>query len=99
MPRWRPNTMIRRGFAASVLTSVTLQLEDGLAHAASLRDLHGAISSHEALEKKVHTLTKLSETRVSHADMQQFFESQQQQSAPLQKQIMRKVGIIVPRLG
>lgn len=69
-----------------------LQLEQQIAAAATLKDLHSITASQTALHKKLDILSKSVDTKVSHADMHNFVQTQRHQTGQLKQQLDAKVG-------
>ncbi len=69
-----------------------LQREQQIAAAATLKDLHSITASQTALHKKLDILSKSVDTKVSHADMHSFVQTQRHQTAQLRHQLDAKVG-------
>lgn len=72
-----------------------LQREQQIAATATLKDLHSITASHTALHKKLDTLSKSVDSKVSHADMHGFKHTQRHYTAQVQQQLDVKVGSYV----
>ena len=72
-----------------------LQREQQIAATATLKDLHSITASHTALHKKLDTLSKSVDSKVSHADMHDFKHTQRHYTAQVQQQLDVKVGSYV----
>ena len=72
-----------------------LQREQQIAATATLKDLHSITASQTALHKKLDTLSKFVDSKVSHADMHDFKHTQRHYTAQVQQQLDVKVGSYV----
>lgn len=72
-----------------------LQREQQIAATATLKDLHSITASQTALHKKLDILSRSVDSKVSHADLHNIVQTQQQHTAQVQQQLDVKVGSYV----
>ena len=72
-----------------------LQREQQIAATATLKDLHSITASQTAVHKKLDILSTSVDSKVSHADMHDFMQTQRHYTAQVQQQLDVKVSTYV----